>query len=390
MQTLHLKLNRHKRIAAGHLWAFAGEITEKYHQMEPGDPVVLCTAQGKILGRGYINPHSLIAVRLLTRGDEAWDDQLFQKRINSALKYRESVCTGWEARRLIYSESDGLPGLIVDQYGDHLVIQSLTAGIERRLEIITQAMVEIVKPRSIYLRGDSTYRSLEGLQKRKEALFGEPPSEITFTENNVNYTAHIIDGQKTGFYLDQRANREMLKGICAGKRILDLFSYTGAWGIRSLFEGAREAIMVDSSKRVIEWGMEDALKNNVASKSVFIEADVNEFLDDCQSRGERFDVVILDPPGLISSRKHITAGTAVYKALNKKVFMLVTSGGYVVSCSCSHHMSRDNHLTLIGEAAQRANRHIRLVRSGCQPPDHPILPGHPETDYLKCWLFQCE
>ena len=390
MQTLHLKPKRHVRIAAGHLWAFAGEITEKINDFKPGDPVVLCEARGRMLGRGYVNPHSLIAVRLLTRGEEAWDETFFHCRIASALNYREAVCAGWEARRLIFAESDGLPGLIVDQYDDHLVVQSLTAGIERRLDEITAALVELIKPKSIYLRGDSAYRSLEGLPLGSRALYGDPPSEVCFKENGAAYTAHLQEGQKTGFYLDQRLNRTMLQSICGGKRVLDLFSYTGAWGIRALLEDAREAVMVDSSKRAGEWGIEDARLNSIGKGSLFVNADTGEFLDECITKDDKFDVVVLDPPGLIASRKQMAAGISVYKALHQKVFKVVGAGGYLVSCSCSHHLQRDQHLAIIGEAASKSGRRIRLVRSGGHPPDHPVLPGHPETEYLKCWLLQCD
>jgi 23S rRNA (cytosine1962-C5)-methyltransferase len=390
LQTLHLKPQRHVRIAAGHLWAFAGEITEKINDFDPGDPVVLCEARGKVLGRGYINPHSLIAIRLLTRGEEVWDDKLFNRRIEAALSYRESICAGWEARRLIYAESDGLPGLIVDQYSEHLVLQSLTAGIERRLDEITAALVEVIKPQSIYLRGDTAHRLLEGLPQQNRVLYGDPPSEVCFKEDDAVYSAHLHEGQKTGFYLDQRFNRSLLRNISSGKRVLDLFSYTGAWGIRGLLEGAREAVMVDSSKRAGEWGMEDARRNSVARQSLFVNADVGEFLDECITGKDKFDLVILDPPGLIASRKNLASGSTVYKALHQKVFQVVAAGGWLVSCSCSHHLQRDQHLAIIGEAASKAGRRIRLARSGGHPPDHPILPGHPETEYLKCWLFCCE
>ena len=391
MQAIHLKPGRHKRIRNGHLWAFAGEIAEDLKQFESGAPVALREAKGRLLGRGYVNPHSLIAVRLMTVGEEEWDEKLFERRITSALDYRERVCPDWEARRLIYAESDMLPGLIVDQYKRHLIVQSLTAGIECRIDEIIEALVKIVKPESILLKSDTQFGNIEGLPGTDRALLGTTPEEISFMEEGVVYTARPQDGQKTGFYLDQRMNRGMLKDIVTDKRVLDLFSYTGAWGIRALVEGASEAVMVDSSARAVEWGRMDASKNPAASNALFIHADVGrDFLDDAISKSEEFGVVILDPPSFIKSRKGISKGITAYRALNRKALKVVSRGGYLVSCSCSHHLDRDNHLALIGEAARIEGRQIRLVRSGGHSPDHPILPGHPETEYLKCCVIICE
>jgi len=390
VQAIHLKPGRQKRIRNGHLWAFAGEIAEDLKQFEPGDPVALREAKGHLLGRGYVNPHSLIAVRLMTVGEEEWGEMLFEHRITSALDYRERVCPNWEARRLIYAESDMLPGLIVDQYKRHLIVQSLTAGIERRIDEIVEALVKIMKPESILLKSNAQFSNIEGLQETDRTLLGTTPEEISFIEEGVVYTARPQDGQKTGFYLDQRLNRGMLKEIVTDKRVLDLFSYTGAWGIRALVEGASEAVMVDSSLKAIEWGRVDASKNPTASNALFIHADVGDFLDDAISKGERFDIVILDPPSFIKSRKGVSKGIAAYRALNRKALKVVSRGGYLISCACSYHLDRDSHLTLIGEAARREGRKIRMVRSGGHSPDHPILPGHPETEYLKCWLLNCE
>ncbi len=387
MQTLHLKRDRHSRILGGHLWAFAGEISEDLKQLRPGEAVALCEARGRLLGRGYINPHSLIAVRLLTRGDEEWDDGLFQRRIELAYRYRTRVCPNWAAYRLIYAESDGLPGLVVDRYGDHLVIQSLTVGIEIRLKEITDALTETVQPESIFLKGKGHFRRLENLPEEDRQLYGSTPERIVFQEDGANFTARPKEGQKSGFYLDQRTNRHMLKGLIEGKRVLDLFSYTGAWGTGALLEGASEAVMVESSARAVQWGMEDAALNGVSGRSLFIKADVGEFLSDAHSRGDRFDVVVLDPPSMIPSRSALKKGTSAYLSLNRAALRVVAEGGYLVSCSCSHLMSREQHLAVIGEAAVKEGRRIRLVQAGGHPPDHPILPGHPETEYLKCWVL---
>lgn len=390
MRTLHLKPYRHERIQSGHLWAFAGEIAEDLTLSEPGDPVSLCEARGKLLGRGYVNPHSLIAVRLLTTGEEEWDEKFFELRIVKALEYRETVCAGWEARRLVYSEGDGLPGLIVDQYGKHLVVQSLTVGIERRLDEIKAALLDVINPESILLRGDSAFRKIEGLPETSRQLLGTTPEEIPFTEEGVRFIAHPHTGQKTGFYLDQRNNRGLIEDVAIDKRVLDLYSYTGAWGLRALAAGASQAVMVDSSQKALDWGAKDSADNGSASRSLFVQADVGDFLDNLIRMGEKYDIVILDPPSFIKSRKDATRGIAAYRSLNENVLRVVAEGGYLVSCSCSHLLNGKDHLSLIGRAARKQNRRIRVVKTGGQSPDHPILPGHPETEYLKCRVVWCE
>ncbi len=390
MQTLHLKSRRESRIKNGHLWAFAGEISENLKVFESGDAVALCDARGSLLGRGYVNPNSLIAVRLLTVGNEALDEELFAARIKTANAFRNDVCKDWEAKRIVYSESDGLPGLIVDQYADYLIVQSLTAGIERHLDEISTALQDELKPEGILLRCDSRFRELEGLSGETRELFGNVPDEIPFIDDGVKYISRPRQGQKTGFYLDQHFNRTLISNLVQKRRILDLFCYTGSWGLSALKTGASESIMVDSSQQAIDWGMQDAVINGFASKSLFIKADITEFLEDAASRNNKFGVVIIDPPGFIKSRKALSKGISAYRALNRNALMVVESGGYLVSCSCSHLLSREQHLALIGEAARKAGRRVQLVKAGGHSPDHPILPGHPETEYLKCWVVRVE
>jgi len=390
LHTLHLKSGREGRIRGGHLWAFAGEIREDLTGLQPGEAVALCEARGRLLGRGYVNPHSLIAVRLLTKGEEEWDDGLFLRRFQEASFYRDKFCPQGEARREVFSESDGLPGLIVDRYGEHLVIQSLTAGIECRLDQITNALVEVYRPAGILLSGRSKYRRLEGLTEVVKPLFGNPQDEIPFDEDLIHFIAYPLKGQKTGFFLDQRANRQMLIGFSHQARVLDLYCYTGAWGITALKAGAREAVFVDSSATALEWAAESAQRNGVASRCSFFKADAGDFLKEAANSRETFDMVIVDPPALIGSSSAFKTGRMAYQALNRAALKVTAKGGILISCSCSHLMGRGEHLALIGEAAMRENRRLRLICAGRQPPDHPILPGHPETEYLKCWMIYCE
>ncbi|NQU06087.1 MAG: class I SAM-dependent rRNA methyltransferase [Calditrichaeota bacterium] len=389
MQTLHLKSRKESRIRSGHLWAFAGEISENLKAFKSGDAVALCDARGSLLGRGYVNPNSLIAVRLLTVGNEQWDEGLFASKIKAANAYRNEVCKDREAKRIVYSESDGLPGLFVDQYADYLVVQSLTAGIERRLDEITAALLDELNPKGILLRCDGRFRKLEGLEGETRELFGNVPDEILFTEDGMKYISRPRQGQKTGFYLDQHFNRTLINDLVHKRRVLDLFCYTGSWGLSALKSGASESIMVDSSQQAIDWGMQDAVENGFA-KSLFIKADVNEFLEDAASRNDKFGIVIIDPPGFIKSRKALSKGISAYRTLNRNAMKVVKGGGYLVSCSCSHLLSCEQHLALIGEAARKAGRRVKLVKTGGHSPDHPVLPGHPETEYLKCWVVRVE
>jgi 23S rRNA (cytosine1962-C5)-methyltransferase len=388
--TLHLKPNRQKRIKDGHLWAFAGEIAENLKGLEPGDKIALCSSNGRLLGHGYVNPNSLIAVRLITRGGVKWDDDLLRTRIKSAVRYRELVCPGWDAMRLIYSESDGVPGLIVDKYMDHLILQSLTAGIEKQLDTLVGLLTEIVKPESIILKGDNPFRKLEGLSTEDRQLLGTTPDHIEFHEGKAVFSARPVSGQKTGFFLDQRMNRQMLKEFVSGTRVLDLYSYSGSWGISSILFGAKNAVMVDSSASALARGAEDAKANSVTDKCSFVKSDVSDFLKKLEEKKDLFDVVILDPPALVKSRASLNDGSLLYGRIHDKALRIVKPGGILISCSCSHLLTQEKHLAIIGKAAARSGRNIRLIKKGGHSPDHPILPGHPETEYLKCWFLQCD
>jgi len=395
MTTLHLKSGLESRIKNGHRWAFAGEISESLKELKPGDEVALCEARGALLGRGYVNPHSLIAVRLLTSGEEPFDAGLVRRRIEAAIAYRRRLLPEEDAVRLIYSESDGLPGLIVDKFGDQLVMQVLTAGMEKRLGDVVEALTDSLKPAGIYFKGKSPFRKLEGLVEEDRQIMGVTPDNVPFKDGDAIFTAHPKEGQKSGYYLDQRFNRRQLatcfsiEGLRPA-RVLDLYSYTGGWGITALMAGAKEAVMVDSSAKAIAWGKEDAGNNGVDQRAIFIEADVEEFLKDAAKSNTKWDVVVVDPPALIPNRQAVQAGIGAYTAINRAALRVVAPGGLLVTCSCSHLMTREKHLEVIGRAAFQEGKRVRIVAAGGHPPDHPILPGHPESEYLKCWIVGVE
>lgn len=378
--------------------------------LNPGDPVVLCEARGTVLGRGYVNPRSLIAVRLLTHGNELWDDGFILRRIEDAVAYRQiqnpkSQIQNSDACRLIYSESDGLPGLIVDRFNDQLIVQSLTAGMERLLPQVIDTLITLMQPAGIYMKGKSPFRELEGLPQEDRQLFGSTPDKIPFQERELTFTARPKDGQKTGYFLDQRGNRAILAPLIRkGDRVLDLYSYTGGWGLTAIKASAAEAVMIDSSAKAIKWGMEDAERNDCSDRAIFVEADVEEFLKDDAKRVGRassptsqpgrltyatgWDVVVVDPPALIPNRQSVNRGINAYIAINRAALKIVRPGGLLVTCSCSHLLTREKHLEVIGRAAFQEGRRVRIEAVGGHSYDHPILPGHPETEYLKCWLIR--
>jgi 23S rRNA (cytosine1962-C5)-methyltransferase len=334
----------------------------------------------------------------MTRGDEPFDDGLIQRRVQQAWEYRTgSEHNLHDACRLIFSESDGLPGLIVDMFNDQLVMQSLTVGIEKRLDQVVDALVGVMKPAGIYFKGKSPFRKLEGLPEVDRQLYGSTPEKVTFRDAGLIFTARPMEGQKTGYFLDQRGNRRLLQtcleSLLQGNdiiRLLDLYSYTGGWGLTALHAGVKEAVMIDSSARAIEWGMEDAASNGLSDRAVFIEADVEDFLREAAGRKKAWDVVVVDPPALIPNRQSVEAGIRAYTAINRAALRVVAPGGMLVTCSCSYHLSREKHLEIIGRAAFQEGRRIRIGASGGHAWDHPILPGHPETEYLKCWFLMTD
>ncbi|MFN3820985.1 MAG: class I SAM-dependent rRNA methyltransferase [bacterium] len=388
--TLHLKPHKERRILEGHRWVFAGEIKEDLKDLEPGVRVALCDSRGRLLGRGYANPHSLITVRLLTRYDEPWDNDLIFRRIKGAFNYRGTFLPHRSTYRLIFSEGDGFPGLVVDRYEEHLIVQSLTAGMDNLLPEVIEVLNHIVNPQSIYLKSRSPYRRLERLSEDCRAVKGSPPDVIPFQDGDVHFSSYPIRGQKTGFYLDQAFNRQLLIPYVKGKRVLDLYAYTGAWGITALVRGAREATMVESSQLAILWGMEDARANGVEQRAIFVEADVEEFLQGEIQRKGQYDIVIVDPPSLIPQRSALKAGRKAYLAVNTQALKVVKPGGILVTCSCSHLLTRDDLLRIMGRASELAHRQLRLLFFGSQPLDHPVLPGQPETEYLKALFLAVE
>ncbi|MBI5612280.1 MAG: class I SAM-dependent rRNA methyltransferase [Gammaproteobacteria bacterium] len=383
---LRLKPREHHRLRAGHLWVFSNEVDIKATPLtgfEPGQPVVVQDAAGQPLGSGYVNPHSLICARLVSRDPEAvLDRNLIVARLRAALLLRARLFAQ-PFYRLAFGEADGLPGLVVDRYGDVVVAQLTTAGMERVKAEVVAALVELLAPRAILLRNDGASRQLEGLPSYVETARGEVPETTVLEENGTRFEIPLLHGQKTGWFYDQRPNRTRLRAYVAGRRVLDVFSYVGAWGVQAAAAGAREVLCVDSSERAVALARANAGLNQVADKVTVSELDAFDALKGLRADGERFDVVVLDPPALIKRKKDIKEGTRAYHRLNELAVELLADDGLLVSASCSYHLSREALQDVLLRASRAHGRELQLLEQGGQAPDHPIHPAIPETAYLK-------
>ena len=390
MTRLTLRRGHDRRVRAGHPWIFSNEIAALDSPVEPGAAVTVVAADGQPLGTGYYNPHSLIAARLLSRREETIDNPgFFIAALKKALEYRARTCGGLDAVRLVHGEGDGLAGLVADRYGDVLSVQLLTMGMEVRRAALVDALREVLAPRAIVARNDSGARDLEGLPRATEMLFGEAPAEpVAVTINGLRFAVDVMGGQKTGLFLDQRENCRSLAGLVEGAEVLDLFCYAGAWSLHAAAYGARSVTGVDASAAAVRRAEENAHLNGCQERCRFIAGDVFDVLRG--ERGRRYGTVILDPPAFIKSRRHLDEGKKSYLTVNRRALELVAPGGYLLTCSCSHHLDRASFLALIAQAAQQARRSVRLVEMRGQAADHPILPACPETDYLKCAVLYVE
>ncbi len=384
---LILRKNQDRRLRGGHPWVFSNELAGIEGAPRDGDLVEVADFRGAFLGRGYYNHRSLICARILTRGRDDVDAAFFVKRLERALRYREAVYAAQPALRWVYGESDFLPGLVIDRYADCLVVQVLTLGIEQRLEMLAEAL-RTFEPRAVVLRSDSPLRSLEGMASERRIWWGELPDPLLVEVEGFTVRVDALEGQKTGLFLDQRENRRRLARRVQGERVLDLFCYQGAWALHAAREGAREVVAVDSSGPALERGRADAHRNGLADRVSFREADVFATLHELEREGERFGAVILDPPALVKSRSQLAAGARAYRELNRRAMSLVGEGGWLFTCSCSHHLEDLLFQQVLMEAARKAHRPFRLVEWGREAYDHPVLLAVPETHYLKCAVLQ--
>lgn len=389
MLKITLKKNEERRIKAGHPWVFSNEIAAISGERATGASAELFDAGGGFMGVGHYNPHSLIAFRLLARKREDIDSPEFnEQRLQAALAHRRGIYPDLQTFRAVYGESDFLPGLVVDKYGDFLSIQILSAGMEARRELLLDALVRVFAPKGIIARNDVGVRSLEGLEERVEQLFGEVPELVEMEENGLRFLVDLRGGQKTGGFLDQKENHLLLRGICGGKAVLDCFCYAGSWAAHAGAFGAASVLGIDISARAVAQATRNADLNGLAGRVTFEECDAFDRLRTLSHEGRRFGVVVMDPPAFVKSRKHIAEATKGYLTVNRRALELLEPGGYLVTCSCSHHMGREAFREMLTQAARQARREVRLVSIRSQAPDHPVLLSFPESEYLKCFVLQ--
>jgi 23S rRNA (cytosine1962-C5)-methyltransferase len=383
-----VRLQRTSRILAGHLWIFSNELATSPKNFEPGSIVELRDRKDIFLGIGYINPHSLIAVRILTRQREEINAEFFRKRILDALEYRRRFIQKTNAYRAVFSEGDFLPGLIVDKFNDCLSVQILTAGMEKQTAVILGILDEIFSPSTIVLKNDSAARLLEGLMQEKKLVKGSLDILPVIDENGVRFEIDPLTGQKTGFFLDQKENRLRFREIAAGEG-LDLFCYAGAWSIQLASRGAKVKGVDDSEAALVQARRNTEL-NGLKDKCTFIRADVFDVLKKEISIGSRYGFIVLDPPAFVKSKAKIREAVRGYREINAYAMELLETGGLLATSSCSYHIDNVTFLEMLRSAARDAGRQVRLVEMRSQGHDHPVLLSMPETGYLKCAFLEVQ
>lgn len=386
LPSLRLKANAERRLRAGHLWVYSNEVdvaATPLNGFQPGDQAILEMANGKPLGIVGVSPNNLICARLLSRDTgHTLDKSLLVHRIQVALSLRERLFEQ-PCYRLVYGDSDFLPGLVVDRFGDHLVVQLASATMERNKDAVIEALVQVLKPRGILFKNDSTARDAEGLERYVDTAFGVVPEWVDLEENGVKFQAPVLAGQKTGWFYDHRLNRARLAGYVKGKRVLDLFSYIGGWGVQAAAFGASEVFCVDASAFALDGVERNATLNGVAEKVTCVEGDVFAALKELKAAEERFDVVVADPPAFIKRKKDLKNGEAAYRRLNEMAMRMLNKDGILVSASCSMHLPEDDLQNILLQSARHLDRNIQLLERGAQGPDHPVHPAIPETRYIK-------
>lgn len=386
LPSLRLKANADRRLRAGHLWVYSNEIdvaATPLNAFQAGDQAILEAAGGKPLGIVALSPNNLICARLLSRDvKHVLDKSLLVHRINVALSLRERLFDK-PCYRLVYGDSDLLPGLVVDRFFDILVVQLASATMERHKDDVLAALIQVIKPSGILLKNDSAARDAEGLERYVDTAFGVVPEWVALEENGVKFEAPVIAGQKTGWFYDHRMNRARLAPYVQGKRVLDLFSYIGGWGVQAAAFGASEVFCVDASAFALDGVERNATLNGFAEKVTCVEGDVFAALRELKSAEERFDVVIADPPAFIKRKKDIKNGEAAYRRLNETAMRLLNKDGILVSASCSMHLEEDNLQNILLTSARHLDRNIQLLERGAQGPDHPVHPAISETRYIK-------
>ena len=388
-----LKKGEGRTLKAGGMWIYDNEIDSVAGGFENGDVVEVRDFDGYCMGKGFINTQSRITVRMLSRKkDTVIDEAFIRQRVRDAWEYRrETIDTS--SCRVIFGEADFLPGIVVDKFSDVLVVESLALGIDRWKKVIVEALKEIlaqdgIAVRGVYERSDAKVRLQEGMERSKGFIGAPFDTKVEIRENGVRYMVDVEDGQKTGFFLDQKNNRAAIHRLCRGKRVLDCFTHTGSFALNAGIAGAASVLGVDASRLAVEQAEENAALNGLQDRVKFRCADVFELLPMLEAQGERYDVVILDPPAFTKSRNSVKNAVKGYREINLRGLRLVRDGGYLATCSCSHFMEAELFAKTIREAAKGARKRLRQVEFHPRAPDHPILWAADESYYLKFYIFQ--
>lgn len=388
-----LKKGEGRLLKSGGMWIFDNEIDTIMGSFVNGDTVLVHDFDGYPMGKGFINTNSKIAVRLFTRDErQEIDEEFLEKRVRDAWEYRKKVVdTG--SCRLIFAEADFLPGIVVDKFSDVLVVQSLALGIDRLKERIISLLKEVMAEdgitiRGVYERSDAKVRRQEGMELYKGFLGAPFDTKVEIEENGVRYMVDVCDGQKTGFFLDQKYNRLAVQRLCQGAKVLDCFTHTGSFALNAGLGGAKNVLGVDASELGVEQARENARLNHMEDRVEFLCADVFDLLPELERKGEQYDVVILDPPAFTKSRNSVKNAIKGYREINMRGLKLVKDGGFLATCSCSHFMTYELFTQTIQQAAKSAHKRLRQVEYRTQAPDHPILWAADESYYLKFYIFQ--
>ena len=382
---LRLRAKEDKRLRQGHIWIYSNEVDTKATPLKSftsGEQVIVQSSQGKNLGVAYINPNSLICARLLSRRAKLFGRGQIMQKIEMALALREA-CFDQPYYRLVYGDSDGLPGLVIDRFGDYFVAQISTAGMEAMKSQIQGALTRIFDIKGLLWKNDGKMRVQEGLEEYVEVAEGEMPKMVPMIENQTQFEVPVWDGQKTGWFYDHRLNRERINRHVKGKRVLDICSYAGGWGVQAATAGAEHVTCVDISKQALDWVEHNAKLNGVENAVSCIQGDAFTVMEKLIEEGQMFDVVILDPPAFIPKRKDIPAGERAYQKLNQQGMRLLGADGFLLSASCSMHLSESSLENMLLQAGRHLDRHVQIIERGSQGPDHPVHPAIHETRYIK-------
>ena len=393
LAVVSLKKGEGRLLKSGGMWIFDNEIATIMGSFVNGDIVLIHDFDGYPLGKGFINTNSRITVRLLSRDEQTVIDEVFfEKRVRDAWEYRKKV-VDTRSCRVIFGEADFFPGLVIDKFSDVLVVQSLALGIDRYKEMIIELLKKVLKEdgiqiRGVYERSDAKVRRQEGMELVKGFIGPEFPTLVEIEENQVKYQVDVKDGQKTGFFLDQKYNRLAIQKLCKNARVLDCFTHTGSFALNAGIAGASSVLGVDASALAVDQAAANARLNGLEDRVQFLCRDVFELLPELEEKKEKFDVVILDPPAFTKSRSSIKNAVKGYREINLRALKLVREGGFLATCSCSHFMDYELFTQTIGQAARSAHKRLRQVEYRTQAPDHPILWAADESYYLKFYIFQ--